>query len=99
MSATWGFLSNHTHVLVCIAREPGTRIRDIADCVGITERAATRILNELEQEGYITRHRLGARNYYELHPDRPLRHTLESGRTIGDLVGLLTARVSASQAA
>lgn len=70
----WTFLTNHTRVLACIAQQPGIRLREIAACVDITERAAWRIVCDLETDGYLTRHRLGSRNYYELHPHRPLRH-------------------------
>ena len=65
-------LSNHAEVLLCMARSPETRLRHIADCVGITERATHRIVCELESAGYVTRHRLGRRNFYELHPDAPV---------------------------
>lgn len=90
--AGWTFLTNHTQVLVCVARHPGARMRDIAECVGITERATTRIVSELEQAGYLTRHRVGARNFYELHPELPLRHQLEESHQIGELLALLTGR-------
>jgi len=70
-------LTNHAHVLVCVARDPRMRLREVADCVGITERAAHRIVCELEVAGYLSRRREGRRNAYEVHPDRPLRHDLE----------------------
>lgn len=69
----WGFLTNHTHVLLAIARDPDTRLRHIADCVGITERATHRIVTDLIDAGYLTRHRLGRRSFYEVHADLPLR--------------------------
>lgn len=69
----WGFLTNHTHVLLAIAREPDTRLRHIAECVGITERATHRIVTDLIEAGYLTRHRLGRRSFYEVHADLPLR--------------------------
>ena len=87
----WTFLTNHARVLTCVARQPGIRLRDIADCTGITERAAHRIVCELEADGYLTRHRIGARNFYDVHPDRPLRHSMEGGLEVGDLLGLLLA--------
>jgi len=90
--ADWTFLTNHTHVLVCVAREPGVRMREIAQCVGITERAATRIVGELVEAGYLTRHRVGARNFYELHPELPLRHPLEDGHQVGDVLAVLLGR-------
>jgi predicted transcriptional regulator len=66
---TWTFLTNHGHVLVCIATDPGVRGRDIAARVGITERAAQAIIADLVGEGYVTRTRIGRRNHYEIDPD------------------------------
>ena len=85
----WTFLTNHARVLACVAQQPGIRLRDIAECAGITERAAHRIVCELDADGYLTRHRIGARNFYELHPDRPLRHPAEEGLAVGELLRLL----------
>ena len=85
----WTFLTNHTHALLCVTREPGMRIRDIAACIGITERAAHRIVSELVEEGYLERHRIGRRNFYEVHPERPLRHPLEDDHTVGELLSVL----------
>ena len=90
--ADWKFLTNHAHVLESIAREPGIRLRDIALRVDITERAAHRIVAELEADGYLTRHKVGARNFYEVHPDEPLRHPTEPDLSIGDLLRLFVAR-------
>lgn len=87
--AQWEFLTNHAHVLLCVAREPDTRLRHIADCVGITERATHRIISDLVQAGYLTRHRLGRRSYYEVHPDLPLRHPVEGGRAFGEVFAAL----------
>jgi DNA-binding MarR family transcriptional regulator len=70
----WTFLSNHSHVLLCVAREPGIRLRDVAERVGITERAVQRIVADLEEGGYLSRAREGRRNCYEIHADRPFRH-------------------------
>lgn len=89
---SWTFVTNHARVLACVARQPGMRLRDIADCADITERAAHRIVCELEADGYLTRHRMGARNYYEVHPDRPLRHQAEAGIQVGQLLEPLLAR-------
>ena len=80
------FLTNHAHVLLCVARDPEMRLRDIAQCVGITERAAHRIVCELEHGGYLTRHREGRRNVYQVHPGQSLPHPLERGATIDDLL-------------
>jgi DNA-binding transcriptional ArsR family regulator len=82
----WTFLTNHGHVLVCIAEEPDVRGRDIAERVGITERAAQAIIADLVEEGYVTRTREGRRNRYEVHADAPLRHPLEEDHTIGELL-------------
>lgn len=87
--STWTFLTNHAHVMVCLGRDPGARIRDVADAVGITERAAQRIVAELEEAGYLEREREGRRNRYTLHPDMPLRHALEGGHSIGELLAVL----------
>ena len=82
----WTFLTNHGHVLVCIAEDPGVRGRDIAARVGITERATQSIIADLVAEGYVTRTRVGRRNQYEIHPDVPLRHPIEGGHSVGDLL-------------
>ena len=85
----WTFLSNHAHVLVCIARNPELRLRDMADQVGITERAVQRIISELVEAGCVSRERSGRRNRYQVYPHRPLRHPLESHQSLGSLLGLL----------
>lgn len=84
--SSWTFLTNHAHVLVCIAEEPNIRGRDIAAKVGITERAAQAIIADLVADGYVTRSREGRRNRYEVHADSPLRHPLEDEHTIGELL-------------
>lgn len=85
-SAGWTFLTNHAHVLVCIAEEPDIRGRDIAERVGITERAAQGIVADLVADGYVSRSKEGRRNRYEVHPDAPLRHPLENDHTVGELL-------------
>ena len=85
----WDFLTNHAHVLVCVARDPGIRLRDIAAAIGITERAAHRILSELVEEGYVLRERQGERNLYQVKTDLPLRHPLAEEREVGDLLDVL----------
>ncbi len=85
----WTFLTNHAHVLVCIAREHAVRMREIASAVGITERAVQKIVLELERDGYLTRIREGRRNRYEIEGRRPLRHAIEGHRTIADLLALV----------
>lgn len=83
---TWTFLSNHGHVLICIAEEPNIRGRDIADRVGITERAAQSIVADLVEAGYVSRDRVGRRNQYEVHPELPLRHPVEAEHSVGELL-------------
>jgi DNA-binding MarR family transcriptional regulator len=81
--ARWTFLTNHAHVLLCVARDADVRLRDIADSVGITERAAQRIVADLVEAGYLEREREGRRNRYAVRPDVPLRHPLEQEHLIG----------------
>ena len=88
---SWDFLTNHAHVLVCVARDPGIRLRDIAAAVGITERAAHRIISELVDEGYVVRERQGRRNRYQVKTKLPLRHPLAEEREVGDLLEVLVA--------
>jgi DNA-binding MarR family transcriptional regulator len=82
----WTFLSNHSHVLICLYREPEIRLRDVAQQVGITERAVQNIVADLEQAGVITRTRTGRRNRYTIHGEQPLRHPIERHRTVEDLL-------------
>lgn len=84
--AQWTFLTNHAHVLLCVAENPNVRLREVAELVGITERAAQRIVAELEEAGYLQRERDGRRNIYRLNPDMPLRHPLDRGHRIGELL-------------
>lgn len=88
----WTFLTNHAHVLLCIAENPDVRLRDVAEQVAITERAAQRIVAELEKAGYLSHERIGRRNRYQVHAELPLRHTLENHLEIGALLGVLTER-------
>ena len=82
----WTYLTNHTHTIITLLREPDILVRELAIEVGITERAILRILGELEQEGVITKTREGRRNHYEVNLDAPLRHPLEAHCTLRDLV-------------
>ncbi len=84
----WTFLTNHAHVLICVAELPQARVRDIAETVGITERAAHRILAELEEEGFLTRHRDGRRNSYSLNTDKRLRHPMDRAHRVAELISL-----------
>src|SRR5579862_2396399 len=93
----WAFLTNHAQVLLCIADEPEVRLRDISERVGITERAAHRIVAELADAGYITRERIGRRNAYVIHTERPLPDALAREQKVGDLLAVL-ARPSPRQA-
>ena len=87
----WTFLTNHTHVLVCIARDPETTMRSIAEKVGITERAVQRIVGELVEAGYLRRTRDGRRNEYSVDASAPLRHPVERGTRLEDLLAVLSA--------
>ena len=88
IQANWTFLSNHTHVLVCIARNNDLRIRDIAQLVGITERAVAVIIGDLEEGGYLKRIKKGRRNIYILNKKGKLRHELENKISIGKILDL-----------
>lgn len=94
--ADWTFLTNHAHVLLCLSRDPSMRLREVAQAVGITERATQRIVAELEEDGYLERHREGRRNRYELHPTQPLRHPLERDHHIGEILAVLKPAAAAS---
>jgi len=85
----WTFLSNHAHVLVCLALDPHARLRDVAAEVGITERAVQGIVGDLEHAGVILRERQGRRNTYRLRLDAPLRHPLEAHRSIRALLAMV----------
>lgn len=85
----WTFLSNHAHVLICLASGEDPVLREVAQQVGITERGVQRIVAELEEEGLVTRERVGRRNHYRLHLDRPLRHPLEAHCSVRALVELM----------
>ncbi|MDC3250231.1 winged helix-turn-helix domain-containing protein [bacterium] len=86
---SWTFLTNHTHVMVCLARDKFRSLRLIADEIGITERAVQKIVADLVQAGVITKSRVGRNNHYTLHTDQPLRHTLEKHCTLGQILGIL----------
>lgn len=91
--AGWTFLSNHTHVLVCLAADPEQTLRDVAAQVGITERAVQRIVAELEAAGVLVREREGRRNRYRLDLARPLRHPLERHCRIGEVIDLVLRKL------
>jgi DNA-binding Lrp family transcriptional regulator len=89
---SWTFLSNHAHVLLCLAQDANARIRDVAYRVGITERAVQSILADLTREHIVTSTRIGRRNHYEVDGSFHLRHPLEAHRTVRDLVRLLRTK-------
>ena len=88
-SSSWAFLTNHTHVLVCLFRDPTTTVRNLALQIGITERSVQRILTDLEGSGVVIRSREGRRNRYDLNKDYKLRHPLESHHTLAELLKAL----------
>ena len=85
----WTFLTNHAHVLVCIASDPEILLKDVAMKVGITERATQRIAADLIAEGYLTATKVGRRNRYTVNGDLPFRHPLERSSAVGSLLSLL----------
>ena len=86
------YLSNHTHVLVCLAEDPGMRLRDVSDLVGITERAVQRVIADLERAGVLQRERDGRRNRYQINLNARLRHPLETHCTVGGLLDWVHAQ-------
>ncbi len=93
-ATTWSFLTNHAQVLLCIADDPGIRLREIGDRVGITERAAHRIVDELVAAGYVSRTRSGRRNHYTIHGHLPLPDRIARRQRLGDLLAILTPQDS-----
>jgi len=85
----WSFLTNHARVLVCIAHDPGVRLRDIATTLGITERSAHGIVRELTDAGYVTKQKDGRRNRYRIQTHLPLPETIGRERTLGEILDLL----------
>jgi hypothetical protein len=94
---SWRFVTNHAHVLSCIAADPTARLRDIAATVGITERSAAHIVADLEQAGYLTKTRAGRRNRYEVHGELPLRHPQHRHHTVGELIAFLETRTETAK--
>ena len=90
-------LTNHALALLRIAEEPGIRLRDVAACLDVTERAAHRIVCDLEEAGYLTRHRVGRRNHYEVHAEGPVGDPIAGEPPVGELLApLLAAKASAA---
>ncbi len=88
--ADWSFLTNHARVLLCIAHDPGVRLRDIAARVGVTERTAYGIVTDLTDAGYVIKHKDGRRNRYQIQAHLPLPEIDSRERTIGEILALLT---------
>lgn len=97
MAAEWSFLTNHARALVCIAHDPGVRLRDIADTLGVTERTAFGIVTDLSTAGYVVKDKDGRRNRYEVKGDQPLRGAIGGERTIGEVLDLLVDTSSRRQ--
>jgi len=91
-SVPWTFLSNYGHVLVCLAKNPDTRLREVADRVGITERSAMRVITHLDEAGILRREKEGRRNHYRIDLSAPLRHPIEAHCTVGALLELVLSR-------
>lgn len=92
----WTFLSNHAHVLICIAKQPDIRLSDVAEQVGIRERTVHRIVHELVESGYISVTKIGRNNTYAVNLDLPLRHPLESTHSIRAIVSPLLKKSRAA---
>lgn len=90
--ASWTFLTNHSHVLILLAIEPDLLLREVAQRVGITERAVQKIVAELEDGGILTRTRVGRRNRYRISEGRSLRHPVEGHRRVRDLLDMVRTR-------
>jgi len=97
--AEWSFLTNHAQVLVCIAHDPGVRLRDIAATLGITERTAYGIVTDLTEAGYVVKNKDGRRNRYEIQAHLPMREAVSRERTIGQVLELLVETNTRRQAA
>ena len=89
MTANWTFLTSHARVLLCIAHDPGMRLRDIAASVGITERSAYGIVTDLAEAGYIVKQKTGRRNHYQIQAHLPLPEPTSRERTVGEVLTLL----------
>jgi len=87
--STWTFLTNHSHVLLCLVESPSIKMREIAEKVGITERAVQNIIADLRKEGYIDREKKGRRNKYKINTEMHLKHPLEEHKTMADLIRLI----------
>ena len=95
-ASSWSFLTNHSHVLLCISEDPDITVRDLALQVGITERAVMRIIGELDDGGVLNRTREGRRNHYTINSDLSLRHPVEKHCTVGDLIRMFKQMMAGS---
>jgi hypothetical protein len=89
MMENWTFLTSHARVLLCIAHDPGVRLRDIAASLGITERSAYSIVTDLAEAGYVVKQKTGRRNRYQIQAHLPLPEPSSQERTVGDVLALL----------
>lgn len=96
VAPSWTFLTNHTHILVVLARDRDATVQDLSARVGISERAVLRIIGELEDAGYLERERRGRRNTYRLRLDLPCRHALERHCTVAHLIEVILGEVAPS---
>src|SRR4029434_10609247 len=87
--SSWSFLTNHARVLLCIAHDPGVRVRDLAVMVGVTERSAHAIVTDLVDAGYVVKEKNGRRNRYHIQEHLPLHDPITEERTIGEMLELL----------
>jgi DNA-binding MarR family transcriptional regulator len=94
-AAHWAFVTNHARVLATISADPTIRIRDLAAHVGLTDRGVTRIISDLEAEGYLTATRIGRRNRYTVNRRAPLRPESEAHRTVAELIAFLGIKPAA----
>ena len=93
VSMSWQLLSTHGRVLVAVARDRGSRLRDIAETCGITERTAHRVVAELVEQGYLTKERTGSRNHYEIRPEVPIHDPLLGEHWVGEILAVLVGGV------
>ena len=96
VAGNWTFLTNHSHVLLCIGAEPDLTMREVAARFGITERAAQRILADLIEAGYLEAEKIGRKNHYKVNGDLPLRHPLERANPVSTLLALTGSHGNAS---
>jgi MarR family len=94
---SWGFLTNHARVLLCIARDPGVRLRDVAAGLGITERSAHAIIADLTGAGYVVKHKRGRRNHYQIQAHLPLPEPASQAPAIGDLLAMLVGEAATAE--